>query len=92
MLPEISLNILDVAQNSIRAEAQVISITVDVNQDRDDLVITIEDDGCGMTAEQIRSLLRELPERLALEFHSLGWLPWQQVGILVLSQKWVSGQ
>lgn len=57
MLPEISLNILDVAQNSIRAEAQVISITVDVNQDRDDLVITIEDDGCGMTAEQIEKVI-----------------------------------
>lgn len=57
MLPEISLNILDVAQNSIRAEAQVISITVDVNQDRDDLVITIEDDGCGMTVEQIEKVI-----------------------------------
>ena len=53
MLPEISLNILDVAQNSIRAEATCISILVDINREADELKVVIEDDGCGMTKEQI---------------------------------------
>ena len=53
MLPEISLNILDIAQNSIRAEADLIEISVLVDQKADTLTVIIKDDGCGMTAEQI---------------------------------------
>ena len=53
MMPEIALNVLDVAQNSIRAQASLIQITVEVNQPADMVKIIIEDDGCGMTKEQI---------------------------------------
>jgi hypothetical protein len=53
MMPEISLNVLDVAQNSIRAGAKLIEITVTVNHKEDILTIAINDDGCGMTQEQV---------------------------------------
>ncbi len=51
-MPEISLNILDVAENSVRAEASLIEITVSVQPDVDTLTVIIKDDGCGMTPEQ----------------------------------------
>ncbi|MCH5348875.1 MAG: ATP-binding protein [Oscillospiraceae bacterium] len=56
MMTEISLNILDVAQNSVRAEASLIEITVDINTGTDRLEIVIKDDGCGMTPEQLESV------------------------------------
>lgn len=57
MMPEISLNVLDVAQNSIRANANLIEITVTANRKKDLLTITIKDNGCGMTKEQIDRVL-----------------------------------
>ena len=53
MLPEISLNVLDIAQNSIRAEADLIEIGVYVDRKADTLTVIINDNGCGMTKEQI---------------------------------------
>ncbi|MGN0384234.1 MAG: sensor histidine kinase [Eubacterium sp.] len=53
MMPEISLNVLDVAENSIRANASLVKITVDIQQKQDTLTITFEDNGCGMTKDQI---------------------------------------
>ena len=50
MMPEIALNVLDIAQNSVRAEASLIQISVDVDEAADTLTITIEDNGCGMTS------------------------------------------
>ena len=52
MMPEIALNVLDIAQNSVRAEASLIQISVDVDEAADTLTITIEDNGCCMTPEQ----------------------------------------
>lgn len=52
MMPEISLNILDVAQNSVRAGASLIEIGVSVQTKEDTLTVIIKDDGCGMSAEQ----------------------------------------
>lgn len=52
MMPEIALNILDVAENSVRAGADLIEICVTVNPDEDTLTVVIKDDGCGMTPEQ----------------------------------------
>ena len=54
MMPEISLNILDVAENSVRAKAALIEITVSVNTKEDTLTVVIKDDGCGMTADQVK--------------------------------------
>ena len=53
MLPEISLNVLDIAQNSIRAEADLIEIGVYIDRKADTLTVIINDNGCGMTKEQI---------------------------------------
>ena len=52
-MPEISLNVLDVAENSIRANADLVKITVDIQESTDTLAITFEDNGCGMSEEQI---------------------------------------
>lgn len=53
MMPEISLNILDVAQNSLSAKATLVEITIDADTKKDTLYVTIKDNGCGMTKEQI---------------------------------------
>lgn len=53
MMTEISLNILDIAQNSIRAEATLISIIIRINNNNDSLKIIIKDNGKGMSREQL---------------------------------------
>ena len=53
MMPEISLNILDVAENSTRAKATLVSILVEADTAGDLLKVVIGDNGCGMTKEQI---------------------------------------
>ncbi|ABX44149.1 ATP-binding protein [Lachnoclostridium phytofermentans] len=57
MMPEISLNVLDVAQNSIRADATLIIITVTADRKKDTMTIVIKDNGCGMTKEQVTHVL-----------------------------------
>lgn len=57
MMTELSLNVLDVAENSIRADAGLIEILVSVNTDADLLTIEINDNGCGMSAEQAEQVL-----------------------------------
>lgn len=44
---ELSLNVLDIAQNSIRAKATLIEITLEVRTDLNSLSITIKDNGQG---------------------------------------------
>lgn len=56
MMPEISMNILDVAQNSVRAGASLIGITVAVDTAADTLTVVIEDNGCGMSEAQMRQV------------------------------------
>ena len=56
MMTEISLNILDVAQNSIRANASLIEIKVCADTNADLLSVVIKDNGCGMTKEQIEKV------------------------------------
>lgn len=50
-MKEISLNILDVVGNSVKAKASRIDITVAESMARDIIELTIEDDGCGMSPE-----------------------------------------
>lgn len=52
MMTELSLNVLDVAENSVRAGASLVTITIDTDTAADRMVITIDDNGCGMTREQ----------------------------------------
>ena len=50
------MNILDVAENSVRAGASLVEITVDEQPESDRLIVTISDDGCGMTSEQLQNV------------------------------------
>lgn len=50
---ELSLNVLDIAQNSIRAGATLIEIIILADTKKDLLTITMKDNGCGMTSEQL---------------------------------------
>lgn len=52
MMPEISLNILDVAENSTRAGASLVELTVAADSVSDRITVIIADNGCGMTKEQ----------------------------------------
>ena len=52
-MTEISLNILDVAENSTRAGASLVTISVSADTAADRLTVIIDDDGCGMTEEQV---------------------------------------
>lgn len=52
-MTELSLNVLDVVTNSIRAGADLIEISVDIDRNQDTLTIMIADNGCGMTEEQL---------------------------------------
>ena len=53
MFPEISLHILDIAQNSLRAGATLIEILLDTDTGEHTLRFVIRDNGCGMTPEQV---------------------------------------
>ncbi|MDO4488651.1 MAG: ATP-binding protein [Eubacteriales bacterium] len=53
MMTEISLNILDVAENSTRAGATLVEITLAADTKADTLTLVIKDNGCGMTPEQV---------------------------------------
>ena len=54
---ELSLNVMDVAQNSVRAKASLVTITVDESDKDDFLDIYVKDNGCGMTKEQVESVI-----------------------------------
>ncbi len=56
MMTELSLNVLDVAQNSVTAKASLIEISVIVDTSADLLTIIISDNGCGMTKEQLENV------------------------------------
>ena len=53
-MKELSLNILDIAENSVKAGATLTEITVEETADL--LVITVKDDGCGMTEDVLKSV------------------------------------
>ena len=55
-MTEISLNILDVAENSIRAKADLIEIVIEVDILADRLIVLIKDNGCGMSPEQVEQV------------------------------------
>ena len=51
-MKELSLNILDVAENSVKAGAKLTKIIID--ETNEDLSLEIIDNGCGMTEEAVR--------------------------------------
>ena len=54
-MKEISLNVLDIAENSVKANATLTEIFIDEVGDL--LTLTIRDDGCGMNEETVRSVI-----------------------------------
>lgn len=56
-MPEISLNVLDVAQNSVRAGAAFIRISVMADTNENKLTVIIQDNGCGMSKEQVSHVI-----------------------------------
>ncbi len=54
-MKELSLNILDISQNSVKAKASVITIKLD--ETAETLFLSIEDNGCGMTEEQVSNVM-----------------------------------
>jgi anti-sigma regulatory factor (Ser/Thr protein kinase) len=54
-MEEISLNILDLAQNAISAGAGLISITVDERRAAGTLTVTVSDNGRGMPPQQLEN-------------------------------------
>ena len=54
---ELSLNVMDIVQNSVRAGASLITVRVAESKKHDTLTITITDNGCGMSAEQVKSVI-----------------------------------
>lgn len=54
-MKELSLNILDIAQNSVKAGAK--NIDIRLTETADTLTIEITDDGCGMDAEAVRGVI-----------------------------------
>ncbi len=55
-MKELSLNILDIAQNSVAANAKQIVISVIIKTDENLLKIVIEDDGKGMSDEILKAV------------------------------------
>ncbi len=55
-MKELSLNILDIVQNSIRAKAKQINIAIEESELRNSMVIVINDDGTGMSPEMLSNV------------------------------------
>ena len=53
-MQELSLNILDIAENSVAAGASLIRIETEYATSLDRLVIRISDNGCGMTEDRLK--------------------------------------
>ena len=54
---ELSLNVMDIAQNSISAGASLITIAVVEDQRADTLSISVEDNGKGMSPETVQRVI-----------------------------------
>ena len=56
-MEDLSLHILDIAENSIAAEAKRIEIRIEEDQERDLLTVEIKDDGKGMDEQMLKKAL-----------------------------------
>lgn len=56
-MKELSLNVLDLTQNSITAHATLIELEVCEDTVADLLKITLTDNGCGMTEDQVKRVM-----------------------------------
>lgn len=56
-MQELSMNVLDIAQNSISAKAKLITICVDIQIEKNRMSISIDDDGIGMDEEKLSQVV-----------------------------------
>jgi len=56
MMNELSLNILDIAQNSIAADAKLVEIDVEEDNESDRITIRVKDNGRGMSEDFLKSV------------------------------------
>jgi len=56
MMDELSLNILDIAQNSIAAEATLVEVDIDENIRTDRITIRVKDNGKGMSEDFLKNV------------------------------------
>ena len=54
-MKELSLNILDITENSVKAGATLTEIAID--ETNETIILTIADNGCGMTDETLKTVL-----------------------------------
>lgn len=54
---ELSLHILDIAENAVRAQAKTVTITLIEDPQTDRLTLEVRDDGKGMTADELKRVL-----------------------------------
>ncbi|MBP3706467.1 MAG: ATP-binding protein [Clostridia bacterium] len=54
-MKELSLNILDIVENSVKAGAALTEILLEETEDK--IVLTIKDDGCGMDEQMVKSVI-----------------------------------
>jgi hypothetical protein len=54
---QLALHILDIVENSTRAGAKLITVVITENRQQDLFRIDIEDDGCGMSDEELSHVL-----------------------------------
>lgn len=54
-MKELSLNILDIAENSVKAKATL--VLIHITEDEELLTLTIADNGCGMREEILRGVI-----------------------------------
>ena len=53
-MKELSLNILDISENSVKARATLVEITL--TETDETLTVSVKDDGCGMDGETLKSV------------------------------------
>lgn len=56
-MQELSMNVLDIVQNSISAKAKLISICVNVQMNKNLMCISIDDNGIGMDEEKLSQVV-----------------------------------
>lgn len=56
-MKDLSMHIMDILQNSIRAEAKDITLEVIENEEDDALVLRFIDNGCGMDSEMVQKVV-----------------------------------
>lgn len=52
-MKEISLHIMDIVQNSVRAEASLIGVSLLCDEEANELTVVVSDDGTGMSEEMV---------------------------------------